>query len=185
MAGARSTASVVIDEEDQNSIVNEVTVETATRLELEANEATATKIGIHGRGLAADELFRMRERQVWHLTPEEDEMLDPIERTVRYVVPIPAQYYWDVVAQSDRWAEIPTSIKVWHTTIASCAAFNSWTNNRIAQPLASFLGLTGPRFFEVLDGMTAAEMDQSARRMRARRSRDQESRLQHTVDHAP
>jgi hypothetical protein len=123
----------------------------------------------------------LSERYVLQLTPEEDELLDPIERTVRYLIPIPKHYYWDVVKSlsgddqttiAPTSIAIPWSIRIWHHTIASCDAFGRVTNDYVGQPLASLLGLTRPRFFEVIESMTAEEMDASARRVRARQEDD-------------
>ena len=146
--------------------------------------------------MTKDELIRMlSERHILQLTPEEDELLDPIERTVRYIIPIPKYYYWDVLKEQanhngDSNSEarsmnddgtkniitsdqIPYSIKSWHTIIGLCESIGTWTNHHVAQPIASFTGLTGPRFHEVLNSMTPQEMRQSQRMVQERQLRDQ------------
>lgn len=134
-----------------------------------------------------DDVIRMlSERHILQLTPEEDELLDPIERTVRYIIPIPKYYYWDVLKEqsnnSKRTAseaspitsdQIPFSIKTWHTIIGICDSIGTWTNAHIAQPIASFTGLTGPRFHEVITSMTPQEIQQSQRIVQERQLRDQ------------
>jgi hypothetical protein len=133
--------------------------------------------------LNATELYTLcSERHVLQLTPEEDELLDPIERTVRYLVPIPKQYYWEIQGTSPwSWSgtsEVPLPIRMWHQTIAICDTVGTIANNYIAQPLAGMMGLTGPRFFEVIDSMTKEEMEESARRVRARAEEDRVLRQQ-------
>jgi hypothetical protein len=123
-----------------------------------------------------DFIAKLSERQVLQLSPEEDELLDPIERAIRYVVPIPKHYYWELAKTEDEWAAVPVTIKVWHTTIASCATVGTWTNDYIAQPIASFFGLTGPRFFEVISYMNEEELAESVRSARARIREDTELR---------
>jgi hypothetical protein len=137
-----------------------------------------------------DELIRMlSERHILQLTPEEDELLDPIERTVRYLIPIPKYYYWDVMKEhanhnSTKNSEVPNeaiitsdqipyTIRSWHTIINLCDRIGTWTNTHIAQPIASYTGLTGPRFHEVLTSMTPQEMQQSQRIVHERQVRDE------------
>jgi hypothetical protein len=141
--------------------------------------------------ITKDELIRMlSERHILQLTPEEDELLDPIERTVRYIIPIPKYYYWDVLKEHannnniDSEAtntptnsitpdQIPLTIKSWHTIIGLCDSIGTWTNKHIAQPIASYTGLTGPRFHEVISSMTPQELQQSQRIVHERQVRDQ------------
>jgi hypothetical protein len=138
--------------------------------------------------LSREELMEvLSERHVLNLSPEEDELLDPIERTIRYIIPIPKYYYWDIVlAASNRdhdattttstsstttTDDIPLSIKSWHTIIGWCDHIGTWTNHRVAQPIASFLGLTGPRFHEVINSMSPEEFQQSVHVVRERQLR--------------
>jgi hypothetical protein len=132
---------------------------------------------------SASELYTLcSERHVLQLTPEEDELLDPIERTIRYLVPIPKQYYWKILGTSPwSWSgtsEVPLSIRLWHQTIASCDTVGTIVNDYVGQPLAGMMGLTGPRFFEVIDSMTEEEMEESERRIRARAEQDRVLRQQ-------
>ena len=113
------------------------------------------------------------ERYIVEWTPEEDERIDPLERAVRFLVPIPKQYYWNVVVPDD-WMAIPTHIKVWHRLISGSVAVGEWTNRHVAQPLASGLGLTSSRFHFVTDHMTPQEMEQSRRMVQERKLRNQE-----------
>ena len=113
------------------------------------------------------------ERYIVEWTPEEDERIDPLERAVRFLVPIPKQYYWNIVVPED-WTAIPTHIKVWHRLMAGSVAVGEWTNRHVAQPMASGLGLTSSRFHFVTDHMTPQEMEQSRKMVQERKLRNQE-----------
>lgn len=95
------------------------------------------------------------------------EDMDPIEWTVRKVLPIPCDYYWDVIPE-EQHAEIPTSTKVWHRTISFLCRAHEWTNQHVAQPLVSGLGLTESRFDYVVDQMTPEQWERSKARMAER-----------------
>ena len=114
------------------------------------------------------------ERFVVEWTPEQDEMVDPLERAIRFVLPIPKHYYWDVVSDETDWAVIPIHIKVWHRLMAGSVAVGEWTNHHVAQPVASALGLTASRFYFVTDQMSLPEMEQSRRMVQERKRRNQE-----------
>lgn len=185
VASSPSTSAMIAAERDNS--VDENTIDDATDHLREQEKPSPTP------NMTKDELLRMlSERHILQLTPQEDELLDPIERTVRYIVPIPKYYYWDVLkAQSNKSRnnseeddstsntntitadQIPYTIKSWHTIIGLCESIGTWTNNHIAQPIASFTGLTGPRFHEVIDSMTPQEMQQSQRIVQERQLRDQ------------
>ena len=116
-------------------------------------------------------LALVSERLVVERTPEEDEMVDPIERFVRFVVPIPKRYYWDVcVNEQEQFAAVvPRRIKFWHHAIASSVAVGEWTNRNVAQPVASAMGLTSSRFHFVTDQMSPQDMERSRRMVQERR----------------
>lgn len=117
-------------------------------------------------------LALVTEKYIPQRTPDEEEMVDPLERVVRYLVPIPKEYYWDVIQSDNDLALIPTHIKVWHKTIAYSTAAGNWTNGRIAQPIASAIGLTGSRFSFVTDHMTKEDMEASQRNVLSRKAND-------------
>jgi hypothetical protein len=121
----------------------------------------------------------LSERYVLQLSPEDDALLDPLERTVRYLIPIPKYYYWDVLRQASNEnpesfsiADVPWSVRLWHDAIGSADYTGAWLNQRLAQPIASWMGLTGPRFHEVLNSMTEEELQQSRNRILERKRRD-------------
>lgn len=179
-----STTGMMITEQDTNRNESDVDDATDSGQQVPIQHPTSTT------DVTKDELIRMlSERHILQLTPEEDELLDPIERTVRYIIPIPKYYYWDVLKEhadessNDSEArggptsitadQIPFTIKSWHTIIGVCDSIGTWTNNHIAQPIASYTGLTGPRFHEVISSMTPQEMQQSQRIVQERQLRDQ------------
>jgi hypothetical protein len=131
---------------------------------------------------SAPELCQLlSQRYILQLSPEDDALLDPLERTLRYLIPIPRYYYWEVLTSDSpeaacSIADIPWSIRLWHNVIGGADYAGTWLNRRVAQPIAAGIGLTGPRFHHVLDSMTAEELQQSRRRMMDRKRRDAERR---------
>lgn len=119
---------------------------------------------------------------------DDDEMVDPIERAVRFLVPIPKHYYWDVVVASenknaaDDLQHIPTRIKWWHRGVAASVAAGDWTHRWIARPVANALGLTGSRFHFVTDFMTERDMEESRRIVEERRLGRRDREMSETVD---
>lgn len=116
------------------------------------------------------------ERQVVDMN---DEMMDPIEWTIRTILPIPAAYYWEVFEErtndenlqlwkKELYTKIPTYIKIWHTTIFTLDNIQNWTNRSIAQPIASMTGLTGSRFYYITDTMTKDDIERSKRYVQRR-----------------
>ena len=89
------------------------------------------------------------------------EDLDPLEWTLRKVVPIPKYYYWEVVKQDSDVEMIPYRIKLWHNTVASMTGAYKWTEQRVGMPLARSLGLTSSRFSDVTMYMTDEDMKES------------------------
>jgi len=98
-----------------------------------------------------------------------NEDMDPIEWTVRKVVPIPAAYYWKSVSV-EQHKDVPLKVKVWHKTIAALWGVHQWTDRRIARPVAQGLGLTDSRFDYVTDHMTAEEWERSKEMAAERRA---------------
>jgi len=154
--------------------------------EMEEEHATTTidSLEVEGTAPAAEEakccynspqelLALVSERLVVERTPEEDERLDPLERAFRFLVPLPKRYYWDVVTnQDDAVKLIPRRIRLWHEAVARSCTAADWTHDKIALPVAHFLGLTGSRFHFVTDQMTAADLRESQRYLRERSERD-------------
>lgn len=74
---------------------------------------------------------------------------------VSTIVPIPNQYYWDVVENEDEEQEIPLSVKIWHNTIATAFSLGQtmmgtakevgeWTEKNVLKPIVASLGVALP-----------------------------------------
>eukprot|EP00977_Amphora_coffeiformis_P010879 scaffold2558_cov172-Amphora_coffeaeformis.AAC.10 len=107
----------------------------------------------------------------------EEDPLDPIEWTVRKLVPIPETYFWEYspkqgVALSSEWKKkLPWRLKAWHRTIGTVDSGMKWMDRWIAQPVAAGTGLTAPRMSYVTDFMTEEEWEASRQRLRERKGR--------------
>lgn len=124
-----------------------------------------------------------------------DEMMDPIEWIVRKVVPIPKQYYWEIIDTNnpstsatmnneeskynknenncnDLYSKISIRTKIWHNTISLLDNIQNFATKQIAEPFASGVGLTGSRFYFVTNTMTNNDMHQSQRYIQRRNNDD-------------
>jgi hypothetical protein len=90
-----------------------------------------------------------------------DEYLDPFEWTVRKLIPIPKQYYWDNETIVDARL-LPTKLKLWHQSVAALGTLVRWTD-RIGKSIVDALGLTLSRFDHVTSTMTERDWDYSRR----------------------
>jgi len=86
-----------------------------------------------------------------------DEYMDPIEWSVRKVVPLPAVYFWDLlkdvpedVAQQIVQDKIPRKIRMWHRFIGTMDRAQHFVNDWVAQPIAGTLGITDARIVSCL-----------------------------------
>ena len=107
----------------------------------------------------------------------EQELIDPMERAVRYLIPIPQTYYWDACQEEADYKDIPKSIKLWHNSIAGCVKVGSAIQTNIGLPLAQRLGLLDSRFQGTIDQLTPEELQESKRTVEQRRQEDESSRV--------
>jgi uncharacterized membrane protein len=98
-----------------------------------------------------------------------DEDMDPLEWSVRKLIPIPAHYYWDVIRSPSEEDLIRPAVKRWHRMIAAFDIAYRWTDRSIAQPLAATIGLTDSRFGHVADYMSEEDWARSMRHVNQRR----------------
>lgn len=105
------------------------------------------------------------------------EDMDPLEWTVRKVIPIPEHYYWDVVPDRATWVQIPTRIRLWHVSIHAFAAALHWTEQRVATPVAKSLGLLSPRVETVTMFMDENDWKKSQRIVADRLENSQQQEL--------
>jgi hypothetical protein len=101
----------------------------------------------------------LSQRHVVDLTAED---MDPLEWTFRKLIPVPENYYWDVVQDQDV-ERVPTRIKLWHKSFHSVATAFQWTEQRVGMPLARTLGLTSSRMSTVTMFMTDEDWKKSKR----------------------
>jgi hypothetical protein len=98
-------------------------------------------------------------------TSDDGISLDPIEWTVRKLVPIPETYFWeynprddddDMLRDDDQsWqAHLSWRLRTWHRTIGTAEATLHWMDRWIAQPVARTTGVTDSRFSDVTQYMT-------------------------------
>jgi hypothetical protein len=119
------------------------------------------------RKFSPQELHKViSQRQVVDMS---DEDMDPIEWTVRKLIPIPVEYYWNIVSE-EQHSQVPARTKIWHKTISFLCGAQQWTERSVAKPLAASMGLTGSRFDYVVDNMTDNEWEKSRARVAERRS---------------
>mmetsp|Transcript_502 Transcript_502/g.1003 ORF Transcript_502/g.1003 Transcript_502/m.1003 type:complete len:186 (+) Transcript_502:81-638(+) len=111
-----------------------------------------------------------------------DEYMDPIEWSVRKVVPLPAVYFWDLlkdvpedVAQQIVQDKIPRKIRMWHRFIGTMDRAQHFVNDWVAQPIAGTLGITDARISYVTDTMTEEDMQKSKRLVAERKRRQEEN----------
>ena len=101
-----------------------------------------------------------------HQVDMEREDMDPLEWSVRKVVPIPAHYYWDVVPEDKdgtMQTEIPRSIRWWHNSVHAMANALEWTEQKVGLPLGRRLGLLSPRMSDVTMFMSDDDWKKSER----------------------
>ena len=137
-------------------------------------ESTTTKAKKPSYSSREELLKLVTQRDVLDPTEVQDDMVDPIERTVRAIVPIPKYYYWDICNTDADIKEIPKTIQLWHSAIYSCNVIGQWTTKNVGLPIASALGLTSSRFHEVIDQMSPQELDESRQQVKERREREQQ-----------
>lgn len=103
------------------------------------------------------------EMQVLPFDPTENPDMDPLEYSVRSVVPMPREYYWNTGN-----FDIPVRTKVWHRTIAALGSIVRFFE-RTGEGVANVTGLNTSRFDYVTENMTDEQWERSkknAERMR-------------------
>jgi len=100
----------------------------------------------------------------YHEVDMNDPMMDPLEWTVRKVIPIPRAYFWETGNNDLSW-----KVKLWHRTVAVLG--NGVKNAEAAgEVVANTLGLNGSRYDYVYDTMTAEERQMAEQIARERRA---------------
>lgn len=94
----------------------------------------------------------------------ENEDMDMLEWTVRKIIPIPKQYYWETGND-----DLPLRIKAWHQAVGSMSATIKWID-RIGKPIVDASGLKSSRFEYVRETMTEEQIQESIEKVRQRKS---------------
>ena len=104
-----------------------------------------------------------------------DPMMDPLEWTVRKVIPIPKVYYWDSGNEN-----LPRKIKAWHNAVFALEA-SVRKVEKAGEVIANVLGLNNSRYSYVLDTMTPEERELARRINEERRNRSENRRAAEEV----
>ena len=96
-----------------------------------------------------------------------DPKMDPLEWTVRKVVPIPKAYYWDTENK-----DLPFKTKAWHRSI-HILEITVKSMEKAGEVVANMFGLNSSRYSYVLDTMTPEERELARRINEERRERSQ------------
>mmetsp|Transcript_14688 Transcript_14688/g.17877 ORF Transcript_14688/g.17877 Transcript_14688/m.17877 type:complete len:170 (+) Transcript_14688:75-584(+) len=86
----------------------------------------------------------------------DDPKMDPLERSVRRIIPIPKKYYWE--NENDTNIELPVKVKVWHNTVAILGNITRFAE-KIGEVAADTIGLTASRYSYVTDTMTEEQWE--------------------------
>mmetsp|Transcript_895 Transcript_895/g.813 ORF Transcript_895/g.813 Transcript_895/m.813 type:complete len:208 (-) Transcript_895:173-796(-) len=96
----------------------------------------------------------------------EDPNMDPLEWTVRKLVPIPKAYYWETGNE-----DLPFKTKTWHQTVSRLGAAKRMAE-RIGEAVANFTGLNSSSYDYVISTMTEEQWEaakKTAEKQKARR----------------
>jgi len=110
----------------------------------------------------------------------QDPKMDPLEWTVRRVLPIPKKYYWETGNY-----QISTRTKMWHRAIGTLG-FALKCAEKIGEVLANVSGINSSRYEDVTDFMndeeweTAREIADEARQRR-KELKSREERVEYTI----
>ena len=94
----------------------------------------------------------------------DDEMMDPLEWTVRKVVPIPKAYFWETGNH-----DLPASTKLWHRTVGTMSRLVKFMDS-VGKPVAEAVGVGSSRFDYVTSTMTEEQMEEAKRTAEERKA---------------
>jgi hypothetical protein len=94
-----------------------------------------------------------------------DENLDPLEWSIRKIIPIPKKYYFETGNY-----DVPFRTKAWHRSVQAMGLALHGVE-KIGGFFASFLGLNSSRYDDVLAYMSKEELEQSRENARLDRER--------------
>jgi hypothetical protein len=129
-----------------------------------------------------DDEARTTVSSLWELEVVDmnNEYMDPLEWTVRKVIPIPKQYFWE--AENVQTEELPIKLKVWHRSVAAMGSVVRFVD-RLGKPVVGFFGLTNSRFEYVTSTMTEEDWEYSRRQVQERRNLQQQEDMETQEQH--
>ena len=99
-----------------------------------------------------------------------DPKMDPLEWTIRKIVPIPKAYYWETGN-----TELPMKTKAWHQIVGTLGALVAFLD-RVGKPVTDATGLSASRFDYVKSTMTESQLAKAQEMASERKIRSQASR---------
>mmetsp|Transcript_31981 Transcript_31981/g.73502 ORF Transcript_31981/g.73502 Transcript_31981/m.73502 type:complete len:133 (-) Transcript_31981:174-572(-) len=105
----------------------------------------------------------------------EDPKMDPLEWSVRKVIPIPKAYFWETGNH-----DLPAKTKLWHRTVGTMANVVKFVD-RIGKPVTDGLGITASRYDYVTSTMTEKQW-QKARKTASERKLRSQSRSERSME---
>merc|ERR1719242_2985632 len=97
-----------------------------------------------------------------------DPKMDPLEWSVRKIIPIPKKYYWE--SENSTSNELPVKVKAWHHTVATLGHVTRFAE-KCGEFTANAIGLTSSRYSYVTDTMTKDQWRESRMVAADRKSR--------------
>ena len=98
----------------------------------------------------------------------DDEMMDPMEWTVRKILPIPKKYFWEGGGENEEKLSFRT--KLWHRGVAIMGRGLRWAEFA-GEVLSNVFGINSSRYQYVMDGMSEEDWER-ARRVNEERNRE-------------
>mmetsp|Transcript_21808 Transcript_21808/g.62102 ORF Transcript_21808/g.62102 Transcript_21808/m.62102 type:complete len:214 (-) Transcript_21808:164-805(-) len=110
-----------------------------------------------------------RELTELHEVDMDAEDMDPLEWTIRKLIPIPCQYYWE----NDRVTpqQVPLRLKMWHRVVGALDSGWKFLEGRVGTPLVNATGVTSSQFDYVTSTMSERDWEYSRTAVSRRKTR--------------
>jgi hypothetical protein len=99
-----------------------------------------------------------------------DPKMDPLEWTIRKIVPIPKAYYWETGN-----TDLPMKTKAWHQIVGTLGSLVTFVD-RVGKPVTDATGLSASRFDYVKSTMTDSQLAKAQKTASERKQHSQTSR---------
>lgn len=113
-------------------------------------DASEIKVNADGEEITVDELDEVEEM------PDNPDM-DPMEYTVRKVLPIPKKYFWETDRDP---SQLPLRTKMWHRSVAVLGKM-LYVAEYAGEVIAQVFGLNESRYQYVMDNMTKEDWEKA------------------------